>query len=153
MLMVLRRLYPEFVAGRVGLGLLVLRIFAGVALMVHGWGKIQQPFSWMKGGGQPAFAQAFAAGGEFIAGAMLVVGFLTPFAALWAMAVMFGAWWIVHRNDPWINPGGKSYELASVYFLMALALLLTGPGRHALDYVLFGKRLHDVPDERMPRRG
>lgn len=44
-------------------------------------------------------------------------------------------------KDPFINPtGGGSYELASVYLAVALLLIATGPGKHALDGKIFGHR-------------
>ncbi|MDH3815238.1 MAG: DoxX family protein, partial [Acidobacteriota bacterium] len=44
------------------ISLLLIRVVAGLAFMLHGWGKIQNPFGWM---GPDAFApgifQALAA--------------------------------------------------------------------------------------------
>jgi len=42
----------------------------------------------------------------------------------------------VVRGDPFVGQGG-SYELASVYFLISVLFLLSGPGRYALDQKLF----------------
>jgi hypothetical protein len=57
------RLFPPFVGGSGAVGLLVLRLVAGSAMMLHGWPKIQHAFSWM--GPQapvPGAAQALAPG-------------------------------------------------------------------------------------------
>jgi putative oxidoreductase len=150
MRVLVNRFFPPFISGRAALGLLILRVVAGAALMLHGWSKIQQPFSWMGPNGQPAWVQAFAAGGEVLGGLALLLGLLSPLAALWVMATMSGAYFIAHRGDPWINPGGKSFELASVYFLIALTILFTGPGRFSLDHLFFGAS-RDVPDDRRLR--
>ena len=57
---------PELHSSRASLGLLALRLLAGIALMHHGWGKIQHPFGWMgPDAGTPAFLQALAALSEF----------------------------------------------------------------------------------------
>ena len=61
--------------------LLLLRIVAGVAFMLHGWGKIQHPFSWM-GPDMPGFLQALAALSEFGGGAAWALGLLTPLASI-----------------------------------------------------------------------
>jgi putative oxidoreductase len=135
-----QRLYPSFPDGRVGIALLVLRVVFGLGLMVHGYPKIQTPFSWMQGpNAAPPILQGLAAAGEFLAGAALVVGLFTPLAALGVIFTMLGAFLISHRNDPWINPGGRSWELASIYFTVALALLISGPGKYSLDALLLGK--------------
>lgn len=139
----IKRLWPNFLDGMPAVGLLLLRVVSGVALMIHGWGKIQNPFGWMDKPNAPSaipdILQALAALGEFAGGAGLVVGLLTPFAALGVIATMLGAYFVVHKGDPWINPGGSSFELASVYFLIAATLLFTGPGKLSLDALLFSK--------------
>jgi putative oxidoreductase len=137
------RLFGDFESGRVGLAMLVLRVVSGVALVIHGLPKIAHPFNWMDKPGKPSpipdALQALAALGEVGGGLGLIFGFLTPIAALGVMFTMLGAKFIAHPNDPWINPGGRSYELASVYFLMALTVLLAGPGAWSLDAKVFGR--------------
>jgi putative oxidoreductase len=47
----------------------------------------------------------------------------------------------VMRGDPFVpSGGGASYELALVYFCIALLLIALGPGRMSLDRMLFGTR-------------
>lgn len=132
--------FSRYLDGLPALGLLILRVVIGAAFMIHGWSKIQTPFSWMKGGHIPGFMQALAALGEFGGGLGILLGLLTPIAALGALCTMIGAWVIVHRGDPWIKPGApKTFELASLYAVVALALIFTGPGRLSLDALLFGR--------------
>jgi putative oxidoreductase len=137
------RLFGDFEPKRVGLAMLVLRVVSGVALVMHGLPKIAHPFNWMDKPGKPSpipdALQALAALGEFGGGLGLIFGFLTPIAALGVIATMLGAKFTAHAGDPWINPGGRSFELASVYFLIALTILLAGPGAWSLDAKLFGK--------------
>lgn len=139
----MQRFFSHYLSGTPALGLLVLRVVFGSALMLHGWSKIQSPFQWMDKPGAPSsvpgFMQALAALGEFAGGAGLVLGFLTPVACLGVLCTMMGAWFIAHRNDPWVNPGGKSFELASLYFAIAFALLFTGPGRFSLDALIWNR--------------
>lgn len=131
--------------------LLVLRFTAGLAFMFHGWSKIQNPMSWMGPEGfAPGVLQAMAAISEFCGGLAWILGLLTPLASLgigctMAVAVYSHA---VLRGDPFVNVGGPGYELAAIYFCIALLLLAMGPGRLSLDRLLFGERL--APDEKVP---
>jgi hypothetical protein len=40
-------LFPAFLGGPGAIGILVIRLVAGTAMMSHGWHKIQQATSWM----------------------------------------------------------------------------------------------------------
>ncbi len=66
---------PDPLTSRASLGLLALRLLAGVALMHHGWSKIQNPFGWMGPTATvPGFLQALAALSEFGGGLALALG-------------------------------------------------------------------------------
>ena len=123
---------------------LLLRTVAGLALIFHGWPKIQNPFGWM---GPDAFApgifQALAALSEFGGGLAWILGLLTPLASLGIAATMAVAFWFhaAMRGDPFVAAGGGgSYELAALYLCIALLLLAIGPGRFSLDKALFRAR-------------
>ena len=124
--------------------LLLLRVVAGVAFMLHGWGKIQNPFGWMGPDAfAPGFFQALAAVSEFGGGLALVLGLLTPLASLGIASTMAVAFYVhaVMRADPFVaKGGGSSYELAVVYFAIAVLLIALGPGRLSIDRRLFGPR-------------
>jgi len=123
--------------------LLLIRVVAGLAFMLHGWGKIRNPFGWM---GPDAFApgvfQALAAVSEFGGGLAWILGLLTPLASLGIASTMAVAFFMhaVMRGDPFVSAGGSSYELAAVYFCIAVLLIAIGPGRLSLDRTLFGPR-------------
>jgi putative oxidoreductase len=141
----LRHLFkPLRLPARASLGLLLLRLVAGLAFMFHGWGKIQQPFGWAGAdSGIPAVLQALAALSEFGGGLAWMLGLLTPVASLGIACTM--AWAVrLHalvRGDPFVPQGpGGSYELASIFFCLAVLFLLAGPGRFSLDRVLFGEK-------------
>ena len=127
------------------LGLLLLRLVAGLAFMHHGYSKIQAPFSWMGvDSGMPGILQLLAAISEFGGGLAWVLGLLTPLASLGifcTMAVAVRLHMLV-IGDPFVSssPGGSSYELALLYLSIAILFFIFGPGKWSLDYRFFGER-------------
>ena len=124
--------------------LLLLRLVAGAAFVIHGSQKIQNPFEWM--GPQspvPGFFQLLAAIAEFGGGIAWIVGLLTPLAALGIGCTMTVAVFMhsMVLKDPFVNlTGGSSYELASAYLCIAILLLVMGPGKFSMDNKIFGER-------------
>src|SRR5918999_1612702 len=123
----MRKLYPNFISGWGAAALLLVRLVMGVAFILHGWPKIQNPMGWMNamgGQGVPSFLQALAALAEFGGGIALVLGLLTPIAAFGIVCQMLGALLLVHlpKGDPFVAQGRSSYELALVYLVMAVLL-------------------------------
>jgi putative oxidoreductase len=127
------------------LGLLVLRVVLGMTMAGHG---AQKTFGWFGGGGRHGTAQFFrglgfrsphamallAAAAE-LGGPALVLGFLTPFAALATVVVMLNAIATVHwRNGFWAGKGG--YEFNLLILAAATALAGTGPGSWSIDRAL-----------------
>jgi putative oxidoreductase len=138
---------PLRLSPRVSLGLLILRVVAGLAFIFHGYGKISKPFTWMPPeSGVPPILQGLAALSEFGGGLAWILGLLTPLASFGVACTMAVAVWMlaIVRGDPFVPSGpGSSYELASIYLCIAVLLLLSGPGRFSLDRVVFGKRMVD----------
>ena len=137
---------PTPLSGSVSTGLLLLRIVAGLAFMFHGWGKIKNPTGWMgENANIPGILQALAAISEFGGGLAWILGALTPLASFGLACTMAVAAYThaVVMKDPFVaqGPGKGAYELASVYFCVAILLLLAGPGRFSLDNILFRGRV------------
>jgi len=131
---------PPALPLRSDLGLLLLRLVAGAALMVHGFPKIKNPLGWMGPEGPPSVLQLIAAVSEFVGGLAIVTGFLTPLACVGVAATMgFAAFTHASKGDPWIGKGGPSFELAGIYLASALVFLAAGPGRLSLDRAVFGE--------------
>ncbi len=134
---------PPVQTARASAGLLLLRLFAGYAFMMHGWGKIQHPFSWMgPDSGTPAIFQALAALSEFGGGLAWILGLLTPLASFGMACTMLVAarLHLFVMNQPLIaKDANGSAEPAAVYLAVALLLLLAGPGRFSVDDRLFRK--------------
>lgn len=124
------------------LSILVLRIVVGLAFVLHGWGKIQSPFSWMppQSGVQGVF-QALAALSEFGGGLALIIGLFVPLASLGIFCTMAVAT-IFHSlvwGHSFIKNEEGSFELPLVYLCVMLVLMSVGGGFFSLDRYLFRK--------------
>jgi putative oxidoreductase len=140
----MRRLFPTFIGGPGAVGLLVLRLVAGSAMVLHGWPKIQHATSWMGPKAPvPGVLQAVAALAEFGGGLCWVLGLLTPLASFLILGNMAAALGMVHlpQGHPFVasQHGETSFERALGYLAIAVLLLLAGPGRLSLDWLLFGR--------------
>lgn len=123
------------------IAIVILRLVAGIAMMQHGWGKIQNPLGWMGDDSNiPAVLQALAAVSEFFGGLFVALGLLTPLAAFGVLCTMAYATYkhAILNGDPFV--GRPSYELALIYFSIMLLVLLAGAGKFSIDNVLFGRR-------------
>src|SRR5688572_29940915 len=134
----------DFIGGWGALALLLVRLVMGFAFILHGWPKIQNPMGWMNamgGSSVPSFLQALAALAEFGGGIALILGLLTPIAAFGLVCQMIGALVLVHlpQAHPFVAQGGPSYELALVYLVAAVLLIILGPGKWSIDAQLFGR--------------
>lgn len=141
---ILDRLAPKAQSTCASAALLLLRVVAGSAFVLHGWMLIQHPFSWM--GPQapiPGFFQALAAIAEFGGGLAWIVGLLTPVATLGIGFTMIVAvlTHIVMMKDPFVNTtGGSSYELALIYLCVSVVILVFGAGKYSIDKLILGAR-------------
>jgi len=122
----------------------LLRIVSGLMIMVgHGYGKMfgekAQPFL----GGKDFFGidlginMLWIAGFiEFYIGILIILGLFTRPAALLTAILMVMAYLSSHAAwFPTFNGG----ELATVYFLVFMAIFAYGPGPFSLDAKLFKK--------------
>lgn len=131
----LRLFSPPPLPAPASAGLLILRLVAGTAFVIHGWGKIQNPFGWMGPDASiPGFFQALAAISEFGGGIAWTLGALTPPASFGLACTMAVA---VYMH---VAVYGGSFEPAAVYLAVAILLMLAGPGRWSVDRLLFGER-------------
>lgn len=124
--------------------LLLTRLFVGYAFILHGWGKIQNPFGWMGPDAPvPGIFQALAALSEFGGGIGLILGLLTRLGSLGIVITMLvaSATHLFAMGDPLVSmKGERSAELAVVYLLVALLFVVAGPGRFSLDRKIFGAK-------------
>ena len=122
-------------------GLLLLRLFAGLALALgHGLGKFPPSRGFINGVGDlgfpvaPFFAWA-AAASELFGGFLLAIGLLVRPASLLILITMGTAVLMAHAGDPF-----NAKEMPALYGMVALLFLLAGGGRFSVDAWLGGQR-------------
>ena len=82
---------------------------------------------------------------HFVGGLLLTIGFLTRIAALAQIPILFGAVFLVHRQDG-LFALGQSLEFSALVLFLLCVFLVAGAGKLSLDYVTFGPgRVHDEP--------
>src|SRR5690349_17278897 len=123
--------------------LLILRIASALAFLYHGsailfgafGGPGPQRFSAFMH--MPAVVGYLVGLAQFAGGLAILSGALIRLGAACIMVVMLGAIFLVHLPHGFdVTKGGIEYALTQL--LIALALLLTGPGRYSLSKILPG---------------
>jgi putative oxidoreductase len=123
----LRRLFSTFAGGSPGLGLLLMRLVAGVALLAHGLTRLPARVPI-----EPAILEVPA----IAAGILLLAGLWTPIVG--SLVAILGLWnGISQAGDPSAN-----ILLATI----GAGLALLGPGAWSVDAQLFGWKRIDVGD-------
>ena len=126
----------------IDIGLLIIRSWVGLVILIHGVNharSLDGTANWFESiGFRSARLQAVnSAVVEIGAGALLIVGLGTSFAAAGIFATMFVAFWTVHRtNGFFIFRPGEGYEYVATLGLVALGLAITGPGSASVDAAL-----------------
>ena len=76
---------------------------------------------------------------QVIGGILLILGALTPLAALGIAGTMVTATsFLIQRGEPFINPAGHSWENSAFYLTAGICLALSGAGCWSLDAWLIG---------------
>jgi hypothetical protein len=132
---VVQRLFSTFPSGAPGAGLLLLRAAAGLAAL---WVGIES----LSGQEDQALRVWLAVAAAIASGLSLLLGLLTPGAG--ALAVVIGLSLLLG----WIPVAHGSHDLlsASLLIVVALAIVLLGPGAYSLDAYLFGRREIVIPE-------
>jgi len=124
------------------LALLALRSSVGAIMLAHGvnhvfrGGKIEGTAGWFESlGMKPGKLHAWLASlTEIGAGAMLIVGLLTPLAGAGVVGVMLVAWITNHlKNGFFIFRPGEGWEYVMSLTVSGLAIATLGAGEWSID--------------------
>jgi putative oxidoreductase len=137
----LRRSFSTAVnAGAVNFWLLISRVAIGAMMFSHGWPKFQK----LMAGGEIQFADPFGIGpaaslaltvfAEAACSLLLVFGLATRLATIPLIITMLVAIFYAHAGDPF----GKK-EMAVIYLLMYIGILILGAGKYSVDHAIAGK--------------
>jgi putative oxidoreductase len=126
-------------------GLFGLREIVGVVFIAHGYnhifrgGRIAGTARWFESlGMRPGWVHAWTASlTELGAGALLLLGLLTPLGGAGVIGVMLVAWITNHRkNGFFIFRPGEGYEYVMTLTFCGALLTATGGGAWSIDYAI-----------------
>ena len=127
----MQRLFSTFADGWPGVGLLLLRLLTGVALIHFGTANLREAPPLTTG-----VLQSIGVG----AGILLLVGLWTPvaggLAAIVKVLIAFSRYFS-HSADPWIP---------ITQAVLGAALAMVGPGAWSIDARLFGRKRIDITE-------
>ena len=126
---------------QVDAGLLVLRLGVGALMLTHGVPKLIRLFSSEEItfgdplGFGPEATLVFAVFAEFLCSILIMIGLGTRLAAIPLILTMSTAFFVAHAGDPF-----QRKELAAIYLVIFLVLLVIGSGKYSLDYYFLKKK-------------
>ena len=126
----MQRLFFGFPRGFPGLALLLMRAVIGFALLVEGGSYV--------GGSNASPATLLLGSTAILAAALLLLGFLTPFAATATAVGVVGIWLSLLPAST--SALFASRPSATFAITIVIAILALGPGAVSVDARLFGRR-------------
>ncbi|HMT01576.1 MAG TPA: DoxX family protein [Candidatus Absconditabacterales bacterium] len=135
------------------IGLLVIRVGLGILFVIAGRPKITggtQMRAWLGGNMSligitfwPVFRGFMAAFAEFVGGILVILGFMKRPAAFLIAFTMFIAT-LMHLStvpaESNILDLIKASQLTLALLIVFAGLMITGPGKISLDYIVFGNK-------------
>jgi uncharacterized membrane protein YphA (DoxX/SURF4 family) len=123
------------------IGTLVLRIYLGLAFVIHGLAKFQggvgNTAGWFDSIGIPGFMAYVVAAIELFGGLLLVVGLGTRYISALLFIIMISATIKVKLSAGFMGSGqGAGYELDIAYAVIALFLFLNWKTSLSLDSLI-----------------
>lgn len=115
-----------------------MRVFAGIALIIHGWPKIQDPMRMVGmveglGFAPGAFWSPLLSVTEFFGGILLVLGLLTRPAAFATMIVLLTT---VYAHWVAMGQGWSGAELSILWSTILLYFVMAGGNRFSVDAII-----------------
>jgi uncharacterized membrane protein YphA (DoxX/SURF4 family) len=134
----LQRLFSTFPGGLPGVGLLLLRVAVGVTSVAAGTASLVEHST-------PTVGAAAISVVAIVCGGLLLIGFLTPGVAV---VVGLGSAGLTLPGCPALAPALLEARPSTGFMIvMAVAILLLGPGAFSLDSYLFGRREIVIPHQ------
>lgn len=124
----MQRLFSTFPNDWPGAGLLLLRLTAGLPLVIRGISEIREA---------PQSGTIMLAGAAVVTGTLLVIGLWTPVAAM--LGTLLEIWLLFSLS----GFKGTPTVLAS----LTASLVLLGPGAWSVDSRIFGRKRIEFPDQ------
>ena len=138
----MQRLSSGFPAGVPGAGLLLLRLTLGVYLIAQG---VRIMALLVNAGTPPTILAALTALAMLLGGALGAVGILTPITQ--SMSAAGGLMTLIEaiRTPPAAIGLEVPWPLALMTTVVAVSLVLLGPGAYSIDALLFGRKEIPIP--------
>lgn len=136
--MCLKKVFDKIFTKNADFFYFIFRLLAGLLFMQHGAQKLLGAF-----GGKVAsrFSLFWFAGViELFGGALIAVGLFSRLVAFVGAGEMLVAFFKAHFPSGWIPILNKG-ELALMFFVVFLIILVYGSGKYSLDRVLFRKEI------------
>jgi len=114
--------------------LLIMRLASGTFMLTHGYPKLMRLLDGRAEGFPDPLgigsmlSLILATAAEVIGSVLIMLGFLTRFAAITLIFTMAVAAFIVHAGDPF-----PKMEMSLLYLLLFITLFIFGPGKYAID--------------------
>lgn len=125
----------------VDLGLFILRVGISLLMIPHGWSKLNRLnddpvdfYNFLGLGPDASLLLIIIA--EFFCSILLILGLGTRAILIPLMIGMAVVVFMVHGSDPL-----PEKEHGLLYLVPYMVLFITGPGKHSLDFFIFGKKM------------
>jgi putative oxidoreductase len=128
-------------AAQMDWALLALRLAIGIGSVIHGKNKLGKVHLFAADHHLPMWLAWIATFVQVLGGIALILGVGSGIAALGL--TIFGLWatleLIFRKEEKFAAPGEHTWDAGVMYTVIPLAILLAGPGRYSLDYVLLAR--------------